>query len=253
MNRRRLRRWALVQLPSRNYLLPALLTTRKIAAHLDGRPVIESQHGDAVLEKIIVQCTQIREIKSVVGPVVKAREKLRYDRRLLGLSLRDVDELRERIEAAVAIAGTDLSCALRKRLASVRVRKNSVMVYWKASSRCSGTSLVIRKVLGCDGMVMVLHGSRLFRRARARIQRPKMHAQIAFISALYDERSNAGRHFLIKRIGDRKAYDHAAEVVAGVGVMVQHPIVPGQRHLHLEPRQAFSAGKQFSVFHVCSC
>ena len=41
MNRRQLRRGAFVQIPASDYLLPALLTTRKIAVHFNGRPVVE--------------------------------------------------------------------------------------------------------------------------------------------------------------------------------------------------------------------
>jgi len=91
--------------------------------YFNGRPVIEQQDGETVLEEIVVQRPQRREVETVVGAVVQVREKLRDCLRLVDVALGNVDELQERIEAAVTIAGADLRRALRRRLAAVRVRK----------------------------------------------------------------------------------------------------------------------------------
>lgn len=56
-------------------------------------------------------------------PLYQAREKFGDGLRLFGAALGNVDEMQERIEAAVAITGADLRCALRGRLTAVRVRK----------------------------------------------------------------------------------------------------------------------------------
>lgn len=91
--------------------------------HFNSRAVVESQHGETVFEQIVVLRPQCREIETVVGAVVQACEKFGDGLRLSGFAFGHVNELQERIEAAVTIVNADLRCSLRCRLAAVRVRK----------------------------------------------------------------------------------------------------------------------------------
>jgi hypothetical protein len=190
-SRRQLRHRAFVQIPARDYPLQALLSVGEISMHLNVRTMIEPQYGQAVPEKIVVRCPQRREIETVIGPLVQTCEKFRDGLRLYGVAFGHFDELQERIEAAVTIAGADLRCTLRWRLAAVRVRKNSVMMCWNASRRCSGTSLVIRCVFGRGGIFMVL---------------PCLYGAGGFdlIPVVGDRRGDAGRHRCIEGFGQRK-------------------------------------------------
>jgi len=91
--------------------------------HFNSRAVVESQHGEPVLEQIVVQRLQRREVETVSAAVVQAREKFGDGLRVFGVAFGHVNELQGRIEAAVRIANADLRCALCWRLAAVRVRK----------------------------------------------------------------------------------------------------------------------------------
>jgi hypothetical protein len=118
MNRRQLRREAFVQIPASDYQLPALLTTRKIAVHFNGRPVVELQHVPRHHPRAAVANRDRRP---------RSRSSARFPPRAAPASGRGAR--------------------------SPRIPRR---VCWKTSRRCSGTSLVRPCVFGRGGLFTVL-------------------------------------------------------------------------------------------------
>ena len=160
MNRRRLQLGAFVQNPARDYLLPALLTASKIAVHFNGRPVIESQHGETVLGEIVVQRPQRREVETVIGAVVPGPREIRgrspqvrccprQHRRAAGANRdRGLDHwrgspLRGRLAAMCAFA-KKLRDGVMERLEEVLVHVAGNPVRFRAGRNVHGVTLIVR-------------------------------------------------------------------------------------------------------------
>lgn len=138
----------------------------------NSRAVVESQHGETVLEQIVVRRPQRREVETVVGAVVQAREKFGDGLRLFGVAFGHVNELQERIEAAVTIASADLRCALRRRLAAVRVRKKLgdgvLESLEEVLGHVAGNPVRFRPGRNVHGVTLIVRSRRIRPRTRVR-------------------------------------------------------------------------------------